>query len=175
MSLHRLDLHYFFLKFLVGEHRLALHFGFVGVDRVDGVIEDPGNFFSIADAHPDESEDAKFGIQELVVFENNAVLFPEIGIKNGNKIGKQFQENFVEADKQFFPFAFGVDVVYDKTDVIKLLGHQLLIDRLFNVFDLVEIIRIDVEVIADVLFLDLICLAQPVIDLLKVLIDDRDQ
>ena len=102
MRVLRLNRHYFhdfFLKFFVGKQRLALHLGFVGINGVDGIVQDPGNFLSIADAHPDEGEDAKFGIQELVVFQDNTVFFFEIRIKNGDKVGKEFQEDFVEADE----------------------------------------------------------------------------
>src|SRR5258706_13574871 len=97
--LNGLYFHYFFLKFFVWQPRLALHLSFVCINCVDGIVQDPGNLFDIADAHPDQCEYPKFGIQELVVFKNNTVIFFEIGIKNGDEVGKEFKEDFVEADE----------------------------------------------------------------------------
>jgi hypothetical protein len=62
------DLHDPLFELFVGDDGLVLDPGFVGVDGVDGIFEDAGDFLVLVDSHSDEGEDADVGVEQFVVF-----------------------------------------------------------------------------------------------------------
>ena len=54
------------LEFVVWDDGPVFDAGLVGVDGIDGILEDLGDLIVVGDAHADEREDAEVDVEEFV-------------------------------------------------------------------------------------------------------------
>ena len=62
------------MELFVREGRGIFYFRFVGVDGVDGVVEEDGYLVAVFDAKADECEDTQFGIEQFAVLGCNLLV-----------------------------------------------------------------------------------------------------
>ena len=93
-------------EFFVGDDGFVFDPGLVCIDGVDGILEDAGDLFVFVDAHADEREDAKVGVEEFVVFQLDLIFFGEQVVEALNKIREEFEEHLVEILQQLFLVLF---------------------------------------------------------------------
>ena len=86
-------------EFVVGDDGFVFDPGFVGVDGVNGIVEDAGDLFIFVDTHSDECEDAEVGVEELVVLVLDLIFFAEQVVKAMNEVGEELEKYFIEIQK----------------------------------------------------------------------------
>ena len=76
------------MELLVGEVRGVFDFGFIGVDGVDGVVEEDGYLVAVVDAEADKREDTQFGIEQFAVLRCYLLIGGEEVIELWDEIGE---------------------------------------------------------------------------------------
>ena len=76
------------MKLLAGEVRGVFDFGFVGIDGVDGVVEQDGYLIVVVDAETDKRENSQFGIEQFAVLRGYLLIGGEEVIELWDEIGE---------------------------------------------------------------------------------------
>ena len=76
------------MKLFVREWRGVFDFGFIGIDGVDGVVEEDGYLVVIVDAETDKRENSQFGIEQFAVLRGYLIIGGEEVIELWDEIGE---------------------------------------------------------------------------------------
>ena len=76
------------MELFVREWRGVFDFRFVGVDGVDGVVEEDGYLVAVVDAEADKRENSQFGIEQFAVLRGYLLIGGEEVIELRDEIGE---------------------------------------------------------------------------------------
>jgi len=74
-NLYRLYRHNRILKFIIGDKRFGFNTGFVIIDSINGVFQDVGYLFRIANTQPYQGTNPQVGVEQLIGQKLHAVFF----------------------------------------------------------------------------------------------------
>ena len=106
------------MELFVREWRGVFDFGFIGIDGVDGVVEQYGYLVIIVDAETDKRENSQFGIEQFAVLRCYLLIGGEEVIELWDEIGEDMQEDGVESSVEIVSQSAHVGILWNMQEVV---------------------------------------------------------